>query len=229
MGSTSFEVEVTDPTDGTVHTFTGDTQTEAEENADHYFNNETADDPRLVAAREHQEATAAVYAGTPDGMAETQRLVELTPRNSLDYERFATRLTKGRQTAAAEYLARLDNDPDRPADGPLEPLPLPSTNDPITEFLIAHRVMGTYRSTEKSVLDSATAVTLLWLDPTNTRQRVTASIPQTLTPGDDTTLTDVIMQAPTAKLQSLVGADMAAELRTAIEQARSHENEYTSE
>ncbi|MCA2249766.1 hypothetical protein JF729_18475 [Mycobacterium intracellulare] len=176
-----------------------------------------ADIRRQLAQARRELATAAVeYASTPDGAAETYRRYELAaPGPDRDVLR-ATYLS-GLEMASHEYEERRSRGSASVRDGYLHTVPVGDFADPITQLLVRHRVMGTYRSGPWAVTGGVVEIHLLRLLPDGaTRWRARVAAPAELG-CVDTSLADILTQAwqqtdGSARLEKFLGPDLIAGL-----------------
>lgn len=177
----------------------------------------------LMVARARRDRAAIAYASTPDGMAETVRRWELASPD--ENPGLAAVVAAGVAAADEEYLTRLVNSEGTPADtdGLLRALLLPPAGDPVGEVLAAHRVMGTFRQSDKSLLTGVTRVSLLRLTEAGERVRATVTYsPALLADQDQTTLADVVRSAASRpgpgreRLRQVLGPVAASALDEAL-------------
>ena len=121
-------------------------------------------------------------------------------------EEYLQRLAKGDGTTLSEH------------DGLLRALPLPPSTDPLAEILIRHRIMATYRQSDRSLRTGASRVTLLTITSAGERVRGTLHHRPTLLADDpSTTLGDVVRAAAAstdgqARLRAVLGESALDEI-----------------
>lgn len=129
---------------------------------------------QLAKARQRRDRDAVVYASTPDGAAETYRRFELSPYDSGERKRLKATYLNGLTMAGEEYEERIRRGNAGPNDGPLAVIPVGDVTggDPVVNAVVAHRIMGTFRSTPAAMETGRVTVTLLRLLPSQDRKRM---------------------------------------------------------
>lgn len=101
-------------------------------------------DRQLKRAQANSTRREKEYCATPEGMARTQRRIDLCT-DSDELEELLAARTRGQVAAAAEFRARLANNPEPdPRDGYLFSMPL-GDGGALARQLITDSVMGTFR------------------------------------------------------------------------------------
>lgn len=233
---------VTDPTDGVEYTFTASSPAELETKIHDHFNSapDEADAPPSMSVDEAKakleeleakkaalmpqfDKTGAQYAGTPEGQAKIQRMMELCGPDDPQRERYASWLSQGMGKLADEAQRRKDKDYRPEHQGPREPLALPDGDDALIQFVVQNRILGNYKVDDTQIISGTTQATLYYMPPErdwtkDAAQSVNVTYPAPIIPGDGVSLLDVIVEAPRDKVFKLLGLDLGEALLDTIDQ-----------
>lgn len=243
-----FTEHITDPTDGVEYTFTGSTPQELDDKVDAHFNPplptddpDAADGPlaglstdelharldELKAAKAAAEPAldkyGAKYAGTPEGLAKIQRMMELADDDDVRKDQYRRWLTQGVGRLADEAEQRKAKDYRPEHQGPYEPLPLPDASDALVQFVKQNRIMGIYKVDDTQIMSGQTQTVLYHMPSSrnfydDAADSVKSSYPTIIVPGDGVSLLDVLVETPRDKILKLLGLDLGEALLDTIDQ-----------